>query len=97
MQEQVTEFVSKYGLKADAQSRYIDFMSEAGQLGQAILQASDYGSRPLYVTDEIAAKAGDTLFSFFAMISDFGLDAQDILDAVMASYQARLSEISHEK
>ena len=92
MQEKVSQFVEQYGLTADAQSRYIDFMSEAGQLGKAILNASDYGTRPLEVSDEIVAEAGDCLFSLLALFNEFGLEESEVLQAVLTSYDARMKQ-----
>ncbi len=90
MMNKIDEFIEKYGLHVDVQTRYIDFMSDAGTVGKEILKATDYGSRPLTVTDGFKEEAGDCLFSFLALLSESGIDADELLDHVLEQYRNRI-------
>ncbi len=43
MQRNVRAFVERNHLECGAQSRYVDLVSEVGELGKEILKSTDYG------------------------------------------------------
>ena len=92
MMNEIGEFLDQYGLHIDVQSRYIDFISEAGQLGTAILSSTDYGTHPVEVTESFRGEAGDCLFSLIALIQESGLDADAVLSEVLERYRKRMEE-----
>ncbi len=96
MQRIVEECMSRYGLSRDAQTRYIDLVSEVGELGKEILKAIDYGNKSFPAgghEDEVNAKMemGDCLFSLFALCCGMGIDAREALEAALAKYEERFS------
>ena len=96
MQNKVAEFIETYGLFTDIQSRFIDLVSETGSLGKQILNSSDYGLRPVEKNDELSSKAGDTLFALLALLSDLGLNEEELLAEVLSRYEARMKELTKE-
>ena len=90
MMNKVAEFLDRYNLHIDVQSRYIDFVSEAGQLGNAILESTDYGSHSLKTTEAFRDEAGDCLFSLIALLSEAGIDPEELLGGVLSRYQERM-------
>ena len=88
----VAEFLDRYGLHVDPQTRYIDFISEAGALGSAVLSSTDYGSRPLTSTPELRSKAGDCLFSLLALLDESDIDPDELMQDVLDRYQRRMEE-----
>ena len=92
MTNKVSEFLDEFELHTDMQSRYIDFMSEAGRLGKTILEATDYGMRPAEPTASYRRQAGETLFALAALLSESGIDPDSILDEILAEYRKRMEE-----
>ncbi|MBQ1439287.1 MAG: MazG-like family protein [Solobacterium sp.] len=90
MMNDVSEFLDRYGLHIDPQSRYIDFVSEAGQLGRAILESTDYGSHTAEMNEAFRDEAGDCLFSLIALISEAGIEPDALLSEVLERYQKRM-------
>ena len=93
MQEKAAEFIRAYGLRADIQSRYIDFIAEAGELGKAILLSSDYGMRKAEISEDLICEAGDTLFALLALFEDLRINAEDVLEDTLRRYHARMAEL----
>ena len=88
----IHEFLEEYHLHLDPSSRYIDFMSEAGQLGTAILNTTDYGTKPLELNEDLKKEAGDTLFALLAFLSECGLDAEELSRETLMHYRKRMEE-----
>ena len=97
MQEKVKQLVERYGLSASKESRYIDLIAQAGDLGKALLGSSDYGLQELHTSEEIREEAGNLLFSLLALLNDFGIDENEVLDQVIARYEERMKEVLGEK
>ena len=97
MQEKVKQLVERYGLTADKESRYIDLIAQAGDLGKALLGSSDYGLRELTVSEDIEEEAGNLLFSLLAFMNDFDIDENEVLDQVIACYEERMKEVLGEE
>ena len=93
MQEKVKQLVDRYGLTASKESRYIDLISQAGDLGKALLGSSDYGLRELNTNEEIREEAGNLLFSLLALMNDFDIDENEVLDQVITRYEERMKEV----
>jgi hypothetical protein len=96
MQEKVAEFIHAYGLETDIQTRFIDFISEAGDLGKTILFSTDYGTRKAVKNDELSRQAGDTLFALLALFSDLSISDEEVLRDVLSRYEARMKELPEE-
>ena len=96
MQEKVAEFIHAYGLETDIQTRFIDFISEAGDLGKAILLSTDYGTRKALKNEELSRQAGDTLFALLALFSDLSISDEEVLRDVLSRYEARMKELPEE-
>ena len=96
MQEKVAEFIHAYGLETDIETRFIDFISEAGDLGKSILLSTDYGTRKAVPSEDLKAQAGDTLFALLALFSDLSISEEEVLKDVLARYEARMKELNEE-
>ena len=92
MQQKVGEFTAKYNLNSSPEIRYIDFISEAGELGKEILKSSGYGSAEARRTDSLETEMGDALFSLLCLANGLDISLEQALDRVLAKYEARFSE-----
>ncbi len=95
MQKTVSEFIEKYHLHTDAQTRYIDLASEIGELGKELIKATDYGKKTYESTTGVSDEMGDCLFSLLALCCELNVDAHDALDAALRKYEMRFFQNGH--
>ena len=91
MQETVKEFIRKYNLKTDIQSRYIDLISEVGELGKEILKGTKYGTSKISITDNLESELGDSLFCLITLANELNLDMETCLKNVLTKYEKRFN------
>ena len=89
MPQLVENFIEKYNLQASKEVRYIDLISEVGELGKEILKATDYGKENWTENPDIAEELGDCLFSLLALCSALDIDAEIALQSALSKYEAR--------
>jgi len=91
MQQTVNNFIQKYHLQTDEHTRYIDLVSEIGELGKEILKSTNYGKQNYTQNANAAGELGDCLFSLLALCSAMGVDGQDALNTAIAKYENRFA------
>lgn len=74
-QQTVSDFAWAHGLTLSAQGRFIDLVSEIGELGKELLKATGYETEPFSKRQEIAEEMGDCLFSMLCLCNHLELDA----------------------
>jgi len=89
MQTSVNDFIEKYNLQSDIQTRYIDLMSELGEFGKEILISTKYGKKELEVNEQMADEIGDCLFSMLALCYEMGVDSREVLAGALRKYEGR--------
>lgn len=89
MQRNVRAFVERNHLACGAQSRYVDLVSEVGELGKEILKSTDYGKAAFQVTDTAKDEIGDCLFSLLALCCEMNIDAEAALQSALNKYRRR--------
>ena len=92
MQKLVEDFINKYNLRTNEQIRYIDLVSEVGELGKEILNDTNYGKNNYSHTSQTTDELGDCLFSLLALCCEMNVDATSALQQVLAKYEARFAE-----
>lgn len=91
MQEKVNELIKKYNLESSTEIRYIDLVSEVGELGKEILKGNDYGNKEFVATDNLESEIGDTLFSLICVANGLNIDLNVALENVLKKYEDRFS------
>ena len=92
MQQIVSNFIQKYNLQTDEQTRYIDLVSEIGELGKEILSSTDYDKKAYTQTAGATEELGDCIFSLFALCCEMNVDAEEVLQNAIAKYEARFRQ-----
>ena len=92
IQEKVNEFVKRYNLEASTEVRFIDLVSEVGELGKEILKGNDYGKRGFCNTENLESEIGDALFSLICVANGLNIDLNNALDGVLEKYNDRFSK-----
>lgn len=91
-QKEIRELVEKYRLETDVVSRYIDFVSEVGELGKELLKGSDYGKEKFEITDNTKSEIGDAFFSLLCICNSLQIDANEAIKEVIEKYTNRFEE-----
>ena len=91
MQKNVANFMEEMGWQSDPNNRYIDLVSEIGELGKEILLATNYGKEELTLitSPSMEDEMGDCLFSLLALCTTLDIDAENALSASMQKYRNR--------
>lgn len=80
-----------HSLYCGAESRYIDLVSEIGELGKEIIKSTDYGKRAFGTSKSFEDEMGDCLFSLLALCCEADIDAASALDRALRKYEKRFS------
>ena len=91
IQEKVDELIKKYNLESSVEIRFIDLISELGELGKEILKGNEYGKKDFCNTENIELEIGDTFFSLICVANGLNIDLQNALDNVLNKYENRFS------
>lgn len=92
MQKVVKEIVEKYNLETSIESRYIDLVSEVGEVGKEILKSNDYGKKEFLKTDNMELEIGDALFSLICISNSLNIDIDKVLNDSIKKYEKRFEE-----
>jgi len=92
MQKAVEDFICKYRLQSNETIRYMDLVSEVGELGKEIIKSTNYGKNDFTNNASIAGEIGDCLFSLLALCRELGIGAQEALNISLTKYETRFSQ-----
>ena len=90
MQNSVKAFLDENKLFSNEQIRYLDLVSEIGELGKEILKSTDYGKNAFSPNEAAFEEMGDCLFSMLALCCEMDIDAEKALSFVLEKYSRRL-------
>ncbi len=91
MQKSVQAFCSEHNLNAPPNARFLDLVSEIGEVAKEFLQATSYGQRDeLKKNHAIIIEFGDLVFSLMALGNSLGVDAREALDLALDKYEERI-------
>ncbi len=92
IQNDVRDLILKYDLESPLEERFIDLVSEVGELGKEILKGSEYGKKEFCITENIESEIGDVLFSLICVSNALDIDMKKALDSVLKKYNDRFSK-----
>lgn len=92
IQKNVNDLILKYNLESPIEERFIDLVSEVGELGKEVLKGSNYGKEDFCITDNIESEIGDVLFSLICVSNALDIDMKNALDGVLEKYNNRFSK-----
>ena len=95
IQEKVDELIKKYNLESSVEIRFIDLISELGELGKEILKGNEYGKKVFCNTENLESEIGDTFFSLICVANGLNIDLQKALENVLNKYENRFSSIGN--
>lgn len=89
VQAKVDNLVKKYNLESPIETKYIDLVSEIGELGKEIIEGTNYGSTQFEKTDNLEYELGDAFFSLICLANKLDMDLSEALDKVLEKYKNR--------
>src|SRR5207253_3501603 len=66
-QERVASFVDMHALRAGAEARVMDLVSEVGEVAKEVLKATRYGEHPFMPGDTWSEEVADVFFSLISL------------------------------
>lgn len=91
IQERVNELIKKYDLESSTEIRFIDLISEVGELGKEILKGNDYGNKDFRNTENLESEIGDVFFSLICVANGLNMNLEKSLENVLNKYENRFS------
>ena len=92
MDSMISSFQDQYNLHCSAVARYIDLVSEVGELGKEILSSTEYGKTTYSLTQETEEEMGDCLFSILSLCVEMGINPEAALNQALEKYRKRFKE-----
>ena len=94
-QERVATFVDMHALRASAEARALDLVSEVGEVAKEVLKATRYGEHPFATTETWTEELADVFFSLICLANATNVDLDRALDGALAKYRQRLGDRGH--
>ena len=91
-QKSVANFVIHNNLEIPITNRFLDFVSEVGELAKEVLTATDYGAQPFGVPLAWEDELGDVFFSLICIANASQVDMNFALESALVKYQARMEQ-----
>ena len=91
----VDKMVKEYNLELEPEHRYIDLVSEVGELGKELLKATNYGKEKFVVTKNTESEIGDILFSLTCIANSLSINVNQALIGSMQKYEKRFKQKGH--
>ena len=92
MQNRVLSFMNRHNLTGDGAIRYIDLVSEVGELGKELLKAGSYGTLECRKNENMVEEMCDCLFSLLSLCFALDIDAETALNIALSKYQLRFEQ-----
>ena len=90
-QERVSTFVDRIGLRASAEARLLDLISEVGEVAKESLKATHYGNEPFTVTETWDGEVADVFFALICLANATNVNLDTALTNALEKYQARVN------
>ena len=92
LQRKVRGFCEKHGLTCPLEFRFLDLVSELGELAKEMIKSSDYGKGEFKFRREIKEELGDVTFSLIVLANQLNVDLEEALNSAMEKYERRIKE-----
>ena len=90
IQERVASFVDMHALRAGAEARVMDLVSEVGEVAKEVLEATRYGEQPFATTAAWPDELADVFFSLICLANATNVDLDQALEGALEKYRQRL-------
>ena len=91
LQDKVKNFCEQHNLSTSSEARFLDIVSELGEMAKEILLHSDYGKKTIDHSARLEEEVGDTIFSLISLSNSLDIDMEVALDKVLKKYKSRFN------
>lgn len=92
LQDKIKKFCKDNNLESPIEHRFIDLMSELGELSKEVLKMSNYGRKKLEYRNEFKEEIWDVFYSLINLANCFDIDLEESLNCVLKKYEKRLAK-----
>jgi len=92
LQEKVKEFCEIHKLHCPLEFRFLDLVSELGEVAKEIIKSTNYGKAEFKFREEIKSELGDLFFSLVVIANQLNINLEDALNMVLEKYEKRIRE-----
>ena len=92
IKKKVDDFCKQNNLSNSPEFRFLDLVSEVGELSKEILKSSDYGKKKIQLTENMKSEFGDILFSLITTANAFDVNLETELNSVLEKYERRMTK-----
>ena len=89
-QERVAGFVDMHALRAGAEARVLDLVSEVGEVAKEVLEATRYGEEPFTPGPGWSDEIADAFFSLICLANATNVNLDLALEGALDKYRRRL-------
>ena len=92
LEEKVKEFCEVHKLECPLEFRFLDLVSELGELAKEIIKSTNYGKEVFKFREEIKSELGDLFFSLVVIANQLNINLEEALNLVLEKYERRIRE-----
>ncbi len=92
MQEKTKKQAHYFQMSENLSVRYMDFVSEVGELGKEILKRTNYGKKDFSPSENLELELGDCLFVLLSICNICHIDAENALNRTFEKMNSRLKK-----
>jgi NTP pyrophosphatase (non-canonical NTP hydrolase) len=89
-QERVASFVDMHSLRAGAEARVLDLVSEVGEVAKEVLKETRYGEHPFMPGEAWSEEVADVFFSLICLANATNVNLDKALGTALDKYRQRL-------
>ena len=90
MQEKTKKQTYHFQMSENLSVRYMDLISEVGELGKEILKGTNYGEKDFSAGENLELELGDCLFALLSICNICHVDAETALNRTFEKLERRL-------
>ncbi|MHA1990316.1 MAG: nucleotide pyrophosphohydrolase [Candidatus Hodarchaeales archaeon] len=91
-QKIVKDFVKKNDLDSPIEYKFIDLVSELGEIAKELNLITNYGKLMVEVSSGLLEEIGDIYYSLLILANYFGADLSVLLEKAINKYKERLKQ-----
>lgn len=91
-QEKVAKFQEKDKKRIPIEYRFLDLISEIGEVAKEIIKMSNYGKEKPKFRKEITGELGDAFYSLITVANHYNVDLEEALQIVLDKYSKRIKK-----
>jgi NTP pyrophosphatase (non-canonical NTP hydrolase) len=94
-QDKVAKFMKDNNMDNPVEYRFLDLISEIGEVAKEMIKMTDYGIKKSKFRKEIVSELGDTFYSLIALANYYDVDLEEALNQVLTKYSKRIKKGGH--